>query len=140
MSSVEPVMGHSHLCPRVLLHPPGHVVGGPDSHLTRLRRLHPRHHPWQATRLHVRRQRRPGPRPPHPHRGGQLCRLLQGTETDRGQGAEEGRRGPAGGGGQTGGSSRQRGLGGDHLPTVHHLIRGCRLRRNSVIDICKECN
>ena len=47
-----------------------------------------------------------GPGSAHTHRGGQLCGLLPGAEADRGQGAQEGCKHQAYGGGGRGSKSK----------------------------------
>ena len=134
---------------RLLLDPPGDVVGGADTHLAGIRRLPRADDPRQAVRVDVRRVRGPRARPPHPHRRGQLRGLLQGAEagagrcifcctdldimnfSDRGQGAEAGRRQEAGGGGGRGCQGGQRGPHRHHLRALQHELGGlggCGLR------------
>ena len=84
------------LCMMCMMTGAGDVVGGADSHLPRLRRLPRGDHLRQADGVAVRGVRRPRHGAPHPHRGGQLRRLLQRAEEDRGQGAQEGGPGQAG--------------------------------------------
>ena len=65
----------------------------------------------------------PGDGSPHPHRGGQLCRLLSGAEEAGGRGAEG--RGPGGGGRVEVGAARDRHAGPAGDCAGHTARQGC---------------
>ena len=67
------------------------------SKASEIRDIISRHCYWKVGGLLHGGVRGPGHGAPHPHRGGQLRRLLQRAEEDRGQGAQEGGAGQAGG-------------------------------------------